>query len=84
LLENVEQTQKKQCKVYAFKKGLQMFEGFEGEGVKVKMHKLGKKKNLVSSWERPYVLSCTRMGKGFEDQDEGGKTCDIKDLDEKH
>jgi hypothetical protein len=64
LLENVEQVQKKQCKVYAFKKGLQMYEGFEGEGVKVKMHKLGKKKKSCS-WERPYVLSCTKMGRAF-------------------
>jgi hypothetical protein len=36
-LENVEQVQKKQRKVYASRKGLQMFEGFEGERVKVKM-----------------------------------------------
>jgi len=28
-----------------------MFEGFEGEGIKVKMCELGKKKNLVGSWE---------------------------------
>ncbi len=41
-----------------------MYEGFEGEGVKVKMHKLGKKKKSCS-WERPYVLSCTKMGRAF-------------------
>jgi hypothetical protein len=34
VLENVEQVQKK---FYAYRKGLQMFEGFEGKGVKVKM-----------------------------------------------
>jgi hypothetical protein len=49
LFENVEQAQKKQCKVYASRKGLQMFKGFEGEGMKVKMQKPGKKKNLTSS-----------------------------------
>jgi hypothetical protein len=65
LLENVEQAHKKQCKVYAFKKGLQMFEGFDGKGVKVKMQKPGKKKNLVSSWERPYVFITYKDGKGF-------------------
>jgi hypothetical protein len=65
LLENVEQAHKKQCKVYAFKKGLQMFEGFEGEGVKVKMQKPGKKKNLVSSWQRPYVFITYKDGEGF-------------------
>ncbi len=39
LLKNVEQAQKKQCKFYVSKKGLQMFEGFEGERMKVKMQK---------------------------------------------
>jgi hypothetical protein len=34
LLKNVEEAQKKQCKFYASRKGLQMFEGFEGEGMK--------------------------------------------------
>jgi len=42
-----------------------MFEGFEGEGVKVKMQKPGKKNNLVSSWERPYVFIMYKDGKGF-------------------
>jgi hypothetical protein len=36
-LENVEQAQKKQRKVYVSRKGLQMFEGFERKGMKVKM-----------------------------------------------
>ncbi len=38
-LKNVKQAQKKQCKFYASRKGLQMFEGFEGEGMKVKLQK---------------------------------------------
>jgi hypothetical protein len=42
-----------------------MFEGFDGKGVKVKMQKPGKKKNLVSSWERPYVFITYKDGKGF-------------------
>jgi hypothetical protein len=46
LLENIEQVQKKQRKVYATHKGLQIFDGFE-ENNKVKMCKPGKKKYLV-------------------------------------
>ncbi len=53
LLKNVQQAQKKQCKVYGSRKGLSMFERFEGEKVKVKMQKHSKKKNLISSWEGP-------------------------------
>jgi hypothetical protein len=49
VFENIEQAFKKQHKVYVYRKGLHMFEGFEGEGMKVKMQKLGKKKNLASS-----------------------------------
>jgi len=37
LLENVEQAQKKQCKVKVPRKGLQLFIGFEKEGVQIKM-----------------------------------------------
>ncbi len=78
VFENVEQAKKTQLKFYASRKGLHMFEGFEGKGVK------GKKKNLTSSWERPYVFVTYKDGKGSHNQDEGGKTCIIKDLDEKH
>jgi hypothetical protein len=60
-----------------------MFEGFEGVWVKVKMWKLGKKKNLAGSWEGPYVFVIYKDGKGFHDQDEGGNTCIIKDLNKK-
>jgi hypothetical protein len=49
LLENVEQTHKKQHKIYASKKRLQMFKGFKGKGTKVKMCKPSKKKNLAGS-----------------------------------
>jgi hypothetical protein len=42
--------------IYASRKGKQMFVGFiEGESY-VKMKKPGKKKPLVFSWERPFVL----------------------------
>jgi len=52
--------------------------------VKVKMWKHGKKKNLANSCEGPYVFVTYKDGKGSHDQDEGGKTCIIKDMDEKH
>ncbi len=59
VFENVEQAKKKQHKFYASRKGLHMFEGFEGKGVK------GKKKNLASSWERPYVFCHIQGWEGF-------------------
>jgi hypothetical protein len=61
-----------------------MFEGFEGEGIKVKMCELGKKKNLVGSWEWPYVFVAYKDGKGFQGQNERGMTCMIKGMDKKH
>jgi hypothetical protein len=48
LLENVEHAHRKQRKVYAAKKGLQTFESFT-ENTKVKMHRLGKKRSLLSN-----------------------------------
>jgi L-rhamnose mutarotase len=83
LLENVEQVQKKQHKVYVARKRLQLFEGFEEGDTKVKMHKLGKKRNLMGSWEGPYDFVSNKDGKGCQEQDEGSTTCMIKDLDGK-
>ncbi len=57
--------------------------GFEKEGVQIKMCKLGKKKNLASSWEGSYVFFCYKDGKGTHEQDEGARTCIIKDMDNK-
>ncbi len=65
LLENVEQAHKKQQKIYASKKGLQMFEEFEGECTKVKMCKPCKKKNPACSYEGPYIFVTYKDGKGF-------------------
>ncbi len=61
-----------------------MFEGFEGDRMKVKMWKPGKKKFFASCWERHYVFVMYMDAKGSHDQDEGGKISIIKDLDEKH
>jgi hypothetical protein len=57
--------------------------GFEKEGVQIKMRKPSKKKNLVGSWEGPYVFVGYKDGKGTHEQDEGGRTCIIKDMDNK-
>lgn len=57
---------------------------FEGEGIKVKMCKLGIKKNLVGSREGPYVFVAYKDGKGLQEQNEGSKTCTIKYMDKKH
>ncbi len=84
LLENVEQAQKKQRKVYTLWKGLQLFIGFEEEGGHIKMQKLGKKKNLAGSWEGLYIFVGWKDGKGAQQQDEGGQICIIKDFDDKH
>jgi hypothetical protein len=61
-----------------------MFEGFEGEGMKVKMQKPSKKKNLWGGWDGPYVFVAYKDGKHSQEQDEGGRTCIIKELNEKH
>lgn len=66
LLENVEQAQKRQRKVYVVRKGLQTFEGFI-ENAKVKMRRPGKKRSLLSNWEAPYFFVDYKDGKGFQE-----------------
>jgi len=70
--------------VYTTRKWLHLFEGFEKGDTKVNMHKLGKKRSLVGSWEGPYEFGNYKDGKGFREQDEGNKTCILNDLDGKH
>ncbi len=48
------------------------------------MCKLGKKKSMVGSWEGSYEFGYCEDGKGFQERDEGNKTCILKDLDGKH
>jgi hypothetical protein len=38
----------------------------------------------MGSWEGPYVFVAYKDGKGPQKQNEGNKTCTIKDMDEKH
>jgi hypothetical protein len=47
------------------------------------MRKIGKKKNVMESWEGLYDFVSYKDGKGCQDQDEGNRTCIIKDLDGK-
>ncbi len=47
------------------------------------MRKPGKKKNLVRSREGLYVFVVYKDGKSTHEQDEGSKTCIIKDMDNK-
>jgi hypothetical protein len=79
LLENVEHVQRKQMKVYVARKGLQTFEGFT-KNTKVKIHKPGKKRSLLSKWEGSYIFVDYKDGKGFQEQDHGSRMCILKDL----
>ncbi len=81
VLLNVEQTQKKQRKTYATRKGKQTFEGLVVGKTMVKMKKPRKKKSLTASWEGPYQFIGHAYGKGDFDFEEGSKICIIKDDD---
>jgi hypothetical protein len=77
LLENVEQAQKKQWKIYVASKGLQLLKGLRKGIPKLKP---SKKRNLMGSWEGPYHFVNNMDGKGCQQHDEGSRTCIIKDL----
>jgi hypothetical protein len=81
VLLNVEQTQKKQRKTYATKKGKQTFEGLVAGETTVKMKKPRKKKALAASWEGPYQFIGHVDGKRNFDFEEGNRVCIIKDVD---
>jgi hypothetical protein len=66
-LENVEQAQKKQRKVYATRKGLQLFKGFEEGDIKIKMCKPSKKRSVMGSWEGQYDFVSYKDGKGCQE-----------------
>jgi len=83
LLENVEHAQRKQRKVYATRKGLQTFDGFV-ENTKVKMCRPGRKRSLLNNWEGLYIFIDYKDGKGFQEQDHGGKIYILKDLKRQH
>jgi len=71
VLLNVEQTQKKQRKTYAARKGKHLFEGLIARETMVNMKKPGKKRALAASWEGPYQFIGHADGKGNFDFEEG-------------
>jgi hypothetical protein len=67
-----------------FGKDYNCLKGLRKRRPKLKMHKLGKKRNLVGNWEGPYAFVGYKDGKGYQERDEGSRICIIKDLDGKH
>jgi hypothetical protein len=64
VLLNVEQTQQKQKKTYATRKGKHIFEGLVVGETMVKMTKPGRKRALAASWEGPYQFIRHADGEG--------------------
>ncbi len=56
--------------------------GFKEGSMYVKMKKLGKKKSLVFSWERPFLFVNYLDGNVFMEQNEGGRICVVKGKEE--
>ncbi len=63
--------------------GCKCLKVLKGKALKSRCINLAKKQ-LVGRWEGPYVFVAYKDGKGSQKQNEGGKTCTIKDMDEKH
>jgi len=81
VLLNVEQTQNKQRKTYAARKGKHLFEGLIVGETMVKMKKPRKKRALAASWEGLYLFIGHADGKGNFDFEEGCRICTIQDAD---
>lgn len=65
-------------------KGCRCLKVLKGKALRSICVNLALKRNLLGSWEGPYVFVAYKDGKGFQEQNEGGKTCTIKDMDNKH
>jgi hypothetical protein len=78
VLFNVEQTQQKQKRTYATRKGKQTFEGLVAGETMVKMKKPGKKA-LTAIWEGPYLFVAHINGIGNLDFEEECRICIIQD-----
>ncbi len=83
IFDNVDQTEMKQKKAYALRRGKQMFVGLEEGKTYFKMKKLGKKQSLTSSWESPLFFMKYLDGNELLEQDERGRICVIKWKDKK-
>lgn len=81
LLQNVDQTKKKQKRTYAAKKGQVMFHSFEDGKMSINMRKLSKKKYLLASWEGLYMFVGYKDGKGCQEHDDVAIICIFKDKD---
>ncbi len=71
MLENVDQTQKRQHRSYAMRKNKQEFVGFEEGKTMVKMRKPGKRRALLASWEGSYAFMKYKDEKGCREFDDG-------------
>jgi len=83
VLENVDQTQKKQCKSYATWKGKQEFVRMEEGKTMVKMGKPGKKRALLANWEGPYAFVKYKNEKGCREFDDGYQVYILQGIDGK-
>jgi hypothetical protein len=83
MLENVDQTQKRQHRSYVAQKGKQEFSGLEEGRVMVKMKKPWKKKTLLVNWEGPYTFVKYKDGKGCRKFDDGYQVCILQGIDGK-
>ncbi len=83
VLENVDQTQKRQRRSYATWKGKQEFSGLEEGRTMVKMKKPRKKKALLVNWERPYTFVKYKNEKGCREFDDGYRIYILQGIDGK-
>jgi len=83
VLENVDQSQKRQHKTYAAQKGKQKFVGFEKGKTMVKMRKPGKRRALLANWEGSYALMKYKDEKVCREFDDSSRVCIIKGIDGK-
>ncbi len=66
VLENVDQTHKKQHRSYVERKGKQEFAGFQEGKTMVKMRKLGKRRALLVNWEGLYTFMKYKDKKNYK------------------
>ncbi len=80
VLENVNQTQKRQHKSYVVRKGKQEFVRFEEGKPMVKMRKPGERRTLLANWEGSYAFMKYKDKKGCREFDDGNQVYIIKGI----
>ncbi len=83
VLENVDQTQKRQHKSYVMQKNRQKFVGFEEGKTMVKMKKPRNKRALFVNWEGGYAFMKYKDEKGYREFDDGSRVCIRKGINGK-